>query len=131
MKHAGRAEPVSNELISHIEAVMRFPSIEGYNLLDEKIIFPTLLSSIKLVVFSFKQVGFDYNRRYIEAFEARFHNQTSTPIPIYDINFVEYSFLSFLKSLFVENLKKLIPEHRWKNSFVIFGQVKVSLAPFL
>jgi hypothetical protein len=136
VKHSGRVEPVNREIIPKAEAVMRFPPITCINLLEEELIFPPSsamtkpipTSSLKLVVFSFKQIGFDYSRRYIEVFEQRVQSSSTKPshIAIYQINFVEYWFLSFLKSLFVKNLKVLIPESRWKTSYLVFGQVKVS-----
>ena len=136
VKMKGRVYAPNKQLIPKNESFMKFPNVIGTTLNGNEIVTSNylnsnendkLLSKNKLVVFYFKEFGYDLTQSWVIPFEKKY----GIKIPIIEISFVEYSFLSFTKQLFVSNLKKIIPQNRWESTILTFGGLKVSNNSFI
>jgi hypothetical protein len=97
-----------------------FPSLQVTNLDNESISLPlTGSGSPSLVCFGFKKYGTDLMTSWSIPF-----SKARPDLICVDLYFIEYSFMSFARSLFLSNLKKSIPSHRHAHSVMAFGGVK-------
>jgi len=149
----GRAFEADKYLIVPSKADV-FPPAKVYNLDGQSITIPTAIDAkAKLVVVSFKHYGFSLLRSWIDPFIAKFNtpalpasgnsgeiqdvsSDASTVVAgglsnpegaiAYEICFVEYSFLSMAKSMFLSNVKTTVHPSQVNRTGMIFGGVRVS-----
>lgn len=80
-------------------------------------------SGVKVVCFSFKQYGFGLLRSWLEPIWGKYGQGVSASVPTLEICFVEYSFLSMAKSMFVSSIKEKVPEANHPLTALCFGGV--------
>jgi hypothetical protein len=77
----------------------------------------------KIIVFSFKHYGFTMLRSWLEPFLSQ---PDLADYPLYEICFIEFSFLSMAKGLFAKNILNLVGQNRINKTFLRFGGIPVS-----
>jgi hypothetical protein len=77
----------------------------------------------KIIVFSFKHYGFTMLRSWLEPFLSQ---PDLADFPLYEICFIEFSFLSMAKGLFAKNILNLVGQKRINKTFLRFGGIPVS-----
>ena len=82
-----------------------------------------VISGVKVVCFSFKQYGFGLLRSWMEPIWAKYGHGASASVPTLEICFVEYSFLSMAKSLFVSSIKEKVPVKNHSLTTLCFGGI--------
>lgn len=111
-----------------------FPALECYQLQSllgnqrNLFSFPTELNANKgpkIVLFSFKQYGFGLLRNWLDVLLQDTQQSRATTVPIYEICFIEYSFLSMAKKMFAKNISSAIMQQQVPNTFLKFGEIAV------
>lgn len=80
-------------------------------------------SGVKVVCFSFKQYGFGLLRSWMEPLWGKYGHGISASVPTLEICFVEYSFLSMAKGMFVSAIRDKVPESNHPLTTLCFGGV--------
>ena len=122
------------------KSAVTFPSVTCTNLNSEDKIYPLEINAkIKLITFSFKQYGANLVKSWYDPFYDHFVidqdvqvdagnkslAQATRNIDVVELCFVEYAFLSFAKTVFVNGLKSHVPPDRHGNVGFCFGGVQV------
>jgi hypothetical protein len=81
-------------------------------------------ASPKVVIFSFKNYGFSLLRGWLD--EVLHSSDPFLAIPVHEICFIEYSFLSMAKGFFAKNIQNQILPSQYDNTFLKFGGIPVS-----
>jgi hypothetical protein len=81
--------------------------------------------SPKVVIFSFKNYGFSLLRGWLDEFLHS--SEPSLATPVYEICFIEYSFLSMAKGFFAKNIRNQILPSQYENTFLKFGGIQASV----
>lgn len=127
IKVKGRVQPADTVLLSRNTA-SRFPTVKVQGLNGIEVTVPGQIEGkVKLVVFSFKDFGFDVSKSWSDPFIRRFlrnnADATNNPVAIYRICFVEHKFLSILKTVFINNLSKDMTPRDLDSTGLVFGGV--------
>ena len=151
VKRKGRAYDADKKLLP-IEGALVFPNVQGFTLTEREVSVPdnilfavshstittTTTSSssssskastssqwgeIKLVAFSFKQYGFDLLRSWTAPFMQEFGGGKFSQIPVIEICWIEYSFLSMVRKMFAEELKKKVLLDQHDLTVLTFGNI--------
>jgi len=84
---------------------------------------PSTSAIPKLVAFSFKHYGFTLVRTWVDPFLKRFGGGSDALVPVMEVCFVEYGFLTLAKNVFASNLKAQIPASQLDLTAFSFGGV--------
>lgn len=130
IKTNGRVHAVDEQLmIPSDDTSIEFPNLEVTTLTGNTIHVPNSIPSarnIKMICFSFNQVGATYAKTWIDGFnQLDINRDLNKSINLVEIHFIEYSLLSYFKSSFIENIKKSTDSDRWECTALTFGGVKV------
>mmetsp|Transcript_19694 Transcript_19694/g.19794 ORF Transcript_19694/g.19794 Transcript_19694/m.19794 type:complete len:236 (+) Transcript_19694:178-885(+) len=124
IKRNGKAFQTDISLIP-VEEALIFPDVRVFTLIDTEAKFPTDvpgLQGVKLISFSISRYGFNLLRGWLDPFRERFQNNNEE-IPSIEICFVEHSFLSWARSVFLSNLKTEISCCHYATTGLCFGGV--------
>lgn len=88
-------------------------------------------SHVKLVAFSFKQYGFTLIRSWLDPFYEQFGRGPHAVVPTVELCFVEWGFLSFLRRLFLEDVKRRTAVENHGLTALVFGGINEFCAPLL
>lgn len=141
VKKKGRAFEADTALLPAKNATV-FPLVKGYTLtlqntqipdtILQQALGPTPTSTpaispkkqnIRLIAFSFKHYGFTLVRTWLTPFMLKYGGGPLASIPILEICFVEYGFLSLTKNVFASNLKTQIDPSQHSLTALSFGGV--------
>lgn len=122
VKRKGKAFETSSSLISARDAFL-FPPTFCYNLNGTGVEIPASIVGMKLLVFSFKQYGFQLGKTYLTHFNDRF--SCTQGVCSFELCFVEHKFLSFTKGLLISGLKSSTNANRYDKTAFAFGGTKV------
>jgi hypothetical protein len=87
--------------------------------IDELIpIDPQSGRGLRLITFSFKQYGHGLTKTWTEPFSK---SPLAEKIPIVNLCFVEYGFLSYIKGAFISGMKSQTPQEDWGRTAFVFG----------
>lgn len=86
---------------------------------------------VKLVAFSFKQYGFTLIRSWLDPFYEQFGKGPHAVVPSVELCFVEWGFLSFLRRLFIEDVKRRTDVENHRLTALVFGGINEFCAPLL
>lgn len=112
--------------LSQVKESPVFPNVRADCLDGTNAQLPAALKSkAKLISFSFKHYGFDIVRKWNDYVHQKYFQDTK--IDTIELCYVEFGFLSMAKSLYINNIKRSIPNDRHKNTFVVFGGIQVSV----
>lgn len=141
----GRAFDADLDLLNKAQTIY-FPVINCTDLNGTQVTVPNNINAdVKLVVVSFKHLGFSLVRSWLDPFLEAFINPAHPPnsstsstngtnVPTFvtqEICFIEYSFLSVAKGMFANGIKNIVSKSQYPYTFLSFGGVMVSLCIFL
>ena len=138
----GRAFSADHDVldVNSMEA-MKFPFLQVSTLDGEDVTLPDALittieegegetvgegsvtNGVKVICFSFKQYGFGLLRSWMEPLWGKYGYGVSATVPTLEICFVEYSFLSMAKGMFVSAIKDKVPESNHPLTTLCFGGI--------
>ena len=121
--HVNSAGEIAADLsLVPFEEALTFPQLDCTNLLGEEVVLPGQGGGIKLFCFAFKAYGTTLTKTWVEPFLSKM--QTSLKgAECVEISFIEYSWMSFAKGLWLSNLRSSSHSSRHAHSLVHFGPV--------
>jgi hypothetical protein len=132
-KNNGRIFEPSASLIDE-KIAETFPKLASTNLNGLTVSLPDgVEATVKLIAISFNENGHETTKSWTDPFIQKFQTKNINSkeeeikynVVTIDVNFVDFSFLSFARSIFVTNLKKNADQAQHQNIFLNFGGVLV------